>query len=218
MRIGDGEYLIPGQTVLHVIGRDGGRTENTTVYSGYHEFRGESAVRFDEVAPAADSGPEVPMATRVPQLPPGLPVALVLDTEIDTGRAAADDLITARLSKPVIDPATKRVLAPSDAVVRGRITHLEHHIAGENYFLPGLMFESLQREGISTPVNLILDSLSRVQDSSSANFDRALGPRLPTTESRSRVHSSGTFLFRTGQSRYVVARGYSSKWVTGTQP
>ena len=209
LQIGAGEYLIPRRTSLQVIGRDAGFTENTTVYSACHEFRGESTVRFDDPAPQASSGPTLTGVVHASSLPPGLPVYLALAAEIDTGTAAAGDPVTATLAKPLVDPAGKRLLAPAGALVRGRITHMEHHIEGENYFLIGFTFETLETPAATLPVSLILDSPHHVQDPRTRT-----GRGMLTTESRTGFHGAGTLLFPTRQSRYLVPRGYPSTWIT----
>lgn len=209
LRIGAGEYLVPLQTMLTVIGRDAGVTENSTVYTECREFRGEAVVRFGDASPPADAieGPAV--VPRSHGLPPGLPMVLALDSEIDTDHAAAGDTVQAKLAKPLVDPTTKRVLAPAGSLLRGRITHLEHHIEGEKYFLVGLSFETLDTAGGAQPLAIILDSAHQVQDS------RALSERgVVTSESHSGFHGGGTLVFGTGKPHYVVPRGYLSKWIT----
>jgi hypothetical protein len=210
LRIGAGEYVIPNHTRLQVIGRDAGFTENSTVYTDCHEFRGESVVRFDLPIPNATNGPTLSVRDHAQILPPGMPVSIVLEAEIDTDRAAAGDPITARTGKPLIDPATKRVLAPAGSLIRGRITHLEHKIEGEKYFLVGLSFETLELQGAATPLAVILDAAHQIKD---LRAGREGDVRI--TESRSGFHSGGTLIFPTRESRYVVPRGYTSNWITG---
>ncbi len=152
LRIGADEYLIPRQTRLQVIGRNAGFTENAIAYGDCHEFRGESVVRFDEPTPPRLAGPTYYSSLRVLKLPAGLPVTLVLDTEIDTDRAAAGDPVSARVANAVIDPETHSVLLPAGSVIQGRITHLEHKVEGERYFLVGLSFDpAVPGSGQSAP-------------------------------------------------------------------
>ena len=209
LQIGDGEYLLPSQTHLQIIGRGAGFTESTTVYSACHEFRGESTVNFGDPAPQASPGATFTGVVHTPALPPGLPVHLALASEIDTDRAAAGDPVSATLSKPLVDPASKRVLAPAGALVRGRITHMEHHIEGENYFLIGFTFETLELSGAALPLRIILDSPHQVQD-----LRTTTGRASVITESQSGLHSGGTLLFPTRLPRYVVPRGFPSTWIT----
>ncbi len=210
LKIGAGEYLVPRATWLVVIGRDASVTENSTVYTECREFRGESALRFEDDVPQPPSPPKMQSAVSMSGLPAGLPVLLVLDTAIDTDLAAAGDPVVAKLVKPLIEPITKRVLAPAGSVVRGRITHLEHHIAGENYFLVGLNFESLETQTRTIPLSLILDNPGQKQDSRTLT-DR---PMSLTIESHSGFRGGGTLVFSTRQPRYLVPPGYASNWIT----
>jgi hypothetical protein len=207
LRIGAGEYLIPRQTRLQVIARDAGFTENTTVYTGCREFRGESAVRFDEAAPLPDDGSQISALKPIPKLPAGLPIVVVLDQEIDTSRAAAGDSVSAKIGKPVIDPNTKRVLIPAGVALHGRISHLEHHLEGEKYFLVGLNFEDFA---------MVLDAAHQVGDTRVPSD--MIGPRgrpnVKTWESHSGWRGGGTLIFPSRQANYVVPSGYISKWIT----
>ncbi len=209
-QIGAGDYLIPWQTRLQVIGRDAGFTENSTVYTDCHEFRGESVVRFDQPVPSEQNGPRTSVRDRVPGLPPGMPVQIVLDAAIDTDLAAAGDPIFARVGKELIDPTTHRILAPAGSAVRGRITHLEHKVEGERYFLIGIALDTLDRGSSPLPLYIILDASRQVQDSRTWRDRNG----AMTTESRSGFHGGGTFIFPSRDPRYVVPRGYTSNWIT----
>ena len=128
---------------------------------------------------------------------------VVLDTEIDTDRAAAGDPISAKIAKPVIDPATKRVLEPAGTAIRGRITHLEHHVEGEKYFVVSPSFDIV--------FDMILDAVHQVRDNRlfAGSPIRSGGSRVETMESHSGFRGGGTFIFPTSQPRYVVPSGYN---------
>jgi len=207
MRIGEGEYLIPRQTRLQVIGRDASFTENAIAYTGCHEFRGESSVRFDDATPLPDTGSRPSVPVHALRLPAGLPIVVVLDTEIDTSRAAAGDAVSARIGKAVVDPATRRVLAPAGTTIRGRITHLEHHLEGKKYFLIGMSFQDF-------PV--ALDAAHQVLETrvSSDLSDPRGQTGIAAWESHTGFRGGGTLVFPGGQSKYVVPSGYRSNWIT----
>jgi len=199
LRIGEGEYLIPRETHLGVIGRDAGFTDNATVYANCREFRGESTVRFDDAPPQLPSTTAVRDDALATKLPPGLAISLALESAIDTATAAAGDPISARIANPVVDSA-KRVLMPAGTVLHGRITQMEHHVEGENYFIIGVSFDE---------VSMILDSRSQMQGPRLQT-----GRRVVTTESKSGFHGGGVFLFPARQSQFIVPRGYTSLWIT----
>jgi len=207
LRIGGGEYLIPRHTRLQVIARDAGFTENAIVYRDCHEFRGESVLRFDQAVPSPDTGSELSVPVHTASLPAGLPIVVVLDQEIDTDRAAAGDPVSARIGKAIVDPATRRVLVQAGTAVRGRITHLEHHVEGEKYFLVGLSFETFA---------MVLDAVHQAKDTHvfSDTSDPRSRSRVTSTESHSGFGGGGTLVFRTRESRYVVPTGYTSNWIT----
>jgi hypothetical protein len=215
LRIGAGEYLIPRQTHLQVIGRDATFTENGVAYTSCHEFHAESEIRFDAPAPEASQGMTLASSLHGPTLPPGLPVVLRLDTEIDTDLAAAGDLVAAEIVKPLLDPKTHQVLMEAGTVIRGRINHLEHKIEGEKYFLIGLSFDTLP---------IVLDEPRQTKDPRAANIQVKVdgyqqGPidrrsASVSTESRTRLQGGGTLIFPTRESKYIVPRGYISDWIT----
>jgi hypothetical protein len=206
LRIGSSEYLVPSQTRLQTLARDAGQTENSTVYSACHEFHVESEVRFDGPASSSGDGAAMGIALRRAGLPAGLPVQVVLDTEIDTDRAAAGDAVTARIGKAVVDPASKRVLLAAGTPLHGRITNLEHHVEGEKYFLVGLSFDTLA---------IILDAAHQV-DSGAWLQDPLMNHSHPTrtTESHSKLNGGGTLVFKTRENKFVIPRGHTSNWVT----
>jgi len=215
LRIGAGKYLIPRQTHLQVVGRDANFTENAVSYTNCHEFHAESEVRFDEPAPQPRSGLTLSSSPHGPTLPPGLPIILLLDTEIDTDRAAAGDPVTAEIAKTIIDPKTHQVLIEAGTVVRGRITHLEHKIEGEQYFLIGLSFD---------PLPIVLDEPRQIADPRAAGIqlkkdgyqqgDIERRSAAISTESRSSLRGAGLLIFATHESKYIVPRGYLSNWIT----
>jgi hypothetical protein len=183
-------------------------TENATTYTGCHEFRGESAVRFDEAPSLADSSSKLTTAVPKTRLPAGLPIVVVLTTEIDTSRAAAGDPVSAKIGKAIIDPASKRVLVPAGTTLRGRITHMERHLESEKYFLVGLAFEKFP---------MVLDAAHQLRDTrvfSDVEGRLRFPGRVYTTESHAGFEGGGTFVFPAGQPGYVVPSGYESNWIT----
>lgn len=205
-RIGAGTYLLPRETRLRIIGRDAGMTENATVYRECREFRGESAVRFEDAGPGGKpAGGKAEEEKAAAVLPGAIPIVLDLDSAIDCSLAAAGDAIAARVVKRIVDPASKRVLVEAGAAVHGRIAHLERHIEGENYYLVGVRFETVETPAGAARVKMILDRANQLQD---PRKNRAI------TETRSGFRGGGTFLFPARDQECVVPRGYRSTWIT----
>ncbi|HEY2016394.1 MAG TPA: TrbI/VirB10 family protein, partial [Bryobacteraceae bacterium] len=215
-RIGDTDYLLPRESRLYAVGI-GTESENVTTWSGCRQYRADSVIHFDE-AGAVGRTPQVSAADGAGgPLPPGTIVTLALETEIDTGVAAAGDEVVARLEQEVIDSQTKRVLAPAGARVHGRITRMEHHLVEPRSFHISILFETLESLGVTTPFSAELDSkagrLSEFTISAAEQLNAqsasAAALRPDTSESAGR-----TLVFPTTRERYVVPRGYEMRWKT----
>ena len=72
-QVGAGKFLLPSQSDMRILMRNGREDQTTAVYSGCREYLGESTIRFDE-APAA--GPDRAPAAETTPLPPGLHLEL----------------------------------------------------------------------------------------------------------------------------------------------
>ena len=122
VQIGEGTFLLPRQSQLHLILRNGQETNNTVVFSACREFRVESAVRFEspDGKPVGTlEAPVVPGKPR-PPLPSGLAVDLRLTTAIDTDTSAAGDPVTATVVNAVHAVRSLDTLIPAGALVHGR--------------------------------------------------------------------------------------------------
>lgn len=216
--IGGASYLLPRESRLYAVGL-GTETENVTSWSACREYRAESVIRFDDEASTtrpAGSG----AADRDRGLPPGLPVTLVFETAIDSDVAAAGDPITARLRDPIVDPASKRILAPAGATAKGRIMRMEHHLVSPASFRIAILFETLEADGATRPFLADLDSKAgrlgefTVSASELANAQSASAAALrPNTE-----YTAGrTLVFPSTKPRYILPQGYESRWVTASK-
>jgi len=205
VRIGQGDYTIPQRSRLYVTGKYGLDSESVTSYSACHEFRGESAVHFgEEPAVAASAGvkpDEKPLS-----LPPGLPVSLAFETSIDTDVAAAGDPLVARVIKDVADPRSKHGLLAAGTRVTGRILHMEHHLAGGDYFLLTVRFDTL---------NLVLDHPRQIVDLQKATPCWGSQSHI---ESKGRLSVGGIFVLPSRNGRFVTPRGCQSDWLTTMPP
>ncbi len=165
-------------------------------------------MRFDDAPPRPDSSYKLTAPIHGSRLPAGLPIVVVLTTEIDTTRAAAGDPVSAKIGKAVIDPVSKRVLVPAGTTIRGRITHLEHRLQGDKYFLVGLSFDEFA---------MVLDAAHQVRDTrvfSDLENRPGFSGKSYTVESHAGFQGGGTFVFPGDQSSYIVPPGYTSNWIT----
>jgi hypothetical protein len=86
---------------------------------------------------------------------------------------------------------------------------MEHHIEGENYFLVGLAFETLETPGVPVRLEIILDSAQQRQDPRTLT-DK---PGVVLTESHAGFRGPATLVFPAKGPRYVVPRGHLSYWI-----
>ena len=121
---------------------------------------------------------------------------LALSTPIDTATAAAGDVISARLTGPILLSKSPEVLAPAGSPITGRIVQMEHRLLPGNYFVVSLAFDRVQVDGKFFKLRI-----------------KSNGNRVATNSE----WPMGTFLFTATNSRYVIPAGFKSKWFTVLQ-
>jgi len=211
VRLSDADFLLPAETHLHIRNMDGAEMDNITVYSGCHEFVGESKVTFGPPGAVPAAGSE---SSGVPALglPDGLPFQLVLTQDIATATAAAGDRISATVVDAIQDKS-HGVLVPAGSPVLGRILRIHYDYSRTPAVTILFRVEALEINGVERPFNAIVDS--KVQ-----SFDRGRGAllrnvELGTLEDMLRVRGVAKLKFWGVPRDYVVKRGLESKWVTG---
>jgi hypothetical protein len=197
VKVGAGEFLLPIRSSMRTVGMDTTETRTTAVYSGCREYRGEASIRFDDAVPRAAAQAAIPAAP----LAPGVSLSLALTSPINTDIAVAGDVVTAKLRKPV--RVSKEVLIPAGATVEGRIVQMRHWLDPPPHFTISLLLETLQVRGVAIPL------YARLRPAESANI------ALPPIGQSPLV---AALLFNTDKSRYIVAAGYQSNWVTVEPP
>ena len=125
VQIGEAEFLLPKLAQQRFVSPTGDEVENTTDFANCREYRGESAVIFEEAPPTdgtrARGAPPEPLP-----LPPGSRFSFELTQPIPSDTAAAGDPFAGRLLQPIRDQKRK-VLAPKGTVVAGHVLRLESH-------------------------------------------------------------------------------------------
>jgi hypothetical protein len=205
VHIGDSDVMLPRQSQLEIVLKNGRETRNVTTFSNCREYRTESEIVFDAASDTASTAPRSAGRGRV-ALPIGLPVTLALASPIDTGTAAAGDPVVAKVIKPVRRPGSTEALVPAGAVVHGRLRRVEHHLLPTPYFLIAIAFNSVDVQGV----------LSRlvVRNEANAELAKALGANLEMHETGIWFWGVGTFLLPTNKSTIVIPAGFESKWST----
>ncbi len=130
-RIGDVEFVVPGESELMLRDRDGSELLNRSRFDQYHRYAGSSTVNY---APGSDAPKAVAPPVRIAALPLGKAVTAALDAAIDEDSAIGD-------------PFTA---ATADGVpVTGRIVDLRRVGKG---WLVDLKLAGMVRRGVSLPL------------------------------------------------------------------
>ncbi|MBS1855526.1 MAG: hypothetical protein JST11_09195 [Acidobacteria bacterium] len=213
-RIGTGEFLLPRQSLLETIRRDGAEARNTTRYASCREFTGESVLRFDgmEETPGQDAA-----AASASAFPAGVRITVALLDDIDTASAAAGDALRARVVKSAARPGKRGPALPAGTVIHGRLLRLEHHLVTDPGFSFALAFESVELGGRTVPFAAIPDRATVVTEYQSAV--RMTGNTVHQWSSGRRAATrGGTFVFPTDRANIVIPRGTESQWITIAPP
>jgi len=212
VQIGEGTFLLPRQSQLHLILRNGQETNNIVVFSACREFRTESAVRFEspEGKPVGTlEAPVVPGKPR-PPWPSGLAVDLRLTTAIDTDTSAAGDPVTATVVNAVHAVRSLDTLIPAGALVHGRISRIEHHFSPMEYLSIGLSFQSVVFDGALSPFAVRTELPPHFTGTVPIDLLRGLASRMPTPP-------PDTIVFP-HENHHAMPAGTVTHWITWTRP
>ena len=209
LQIGDGSFLLPRQSQIRLILRDGRETENEIGFTDCREYQAQSVVHFDAPSATPAAAAAATGKLRAP-LPPGLAVELRLTTPIDTDTAAAGDAVSAAVVHAVHPPRSTDILIPAGAVVHGRLSLVERHLLPMPHVIVGIAWESLETDGEPSPFAASLEGkngASSVVTSLAGTMQKTPIPDGPPN----------SFVF-VGEKRHAMAAGAGSFWVTGDAP
>ena len=205
VHIGDSDVLLPRQSQLEILLKNGGEARNVTTFASCREYQAESEINFN--APAGEETATARSAGRGRvALSIGLPVTLALSESIDTATAAAGDPIDAKVVKPVRRAGSTQELIPAGAIVHGRIRRVEHHLLPAPYILVAISFNRVDVHGVISPFV--------ARSEADASLARELGANLAVRETGIWFWGVGTFLFPNAKSPTVMPAGFESKWFT----
>ncbi len=167
--IHDRQILIPRQTDVRMVFRNGREAASTTSYANCHEYSSKSVLRFDdgEVSPAGTApSPQQPGANAAAKtdtpatnsLPGGLSFECRITTPIDSDMPAGRPLEGMLLS-PLRDKS-KIVLAAKGSPIRARLVRLTRHQGLADYYEIGVRLESIVRNGVEVPLYAALSNPS----------------------------------------------------------
>ena len=222
--------MLPRESELHLILRNGQEGKNTTTFSSCREYQAHSDVRFDNArfdAPGITTAETVDVALKRP-LPPTrrYELELKINQSVDSDEAAAGDPITAIVVHDVHPYQSKEVVIPVGAVAHGRISRVEHHFLPTEYVVIGIAFQSLEIDGETVPFTArpingrATLSVSPGADSgvtaARRGTDIPMGSTTPL-QLRTPMGPPGSFVFQFVK-RHVMAAGTVSQWVTTFPP
>ncbi len=147
------QALIPQESRLLLIGREGQETLNVDSYAACREYSSKSVLRFDTAESPQENGATEPAApsTRPPlAIPAGLHFEFRVVTPIDSDTAAAGDPVEAVLRSPLHDKKGA-IIAPVGARIHGRLAQVEQQLGSRDFFEIGLKFESIEVNGTAVP-------------------------------------------------------------------
>ena len=140
-RIGEGDFLLPAQSELSMIGMMGGEEQNHVKFTSCRQFSGESVVTFEDPPAGKPDAPAIP--THEFDLPEGLDVELVLAKDVDLQTAAIGDPVYARVDHDVKQKG--QLVIPKGATANGRVVRMEKY---DNYSILGIEFSEIEAPGI----------------------------------------------------------------------
>jgi hypothetical protein len=237
VRLNGAEFLLPDRGQLQILDANGTELENSTAYSGCHEFLGESTLRFD-AGPAADAadapavgttdapavgttGAPAPGKTAAPaagktaaedDLPGGLPFTIALSNNIDVSAAAAGDKIGAKLTTAIRD-AKGQILALKGAAITARIVQIRRFYVSETSLRLVLKLETVDIAGTPRPLAAAPDSRAPATNNAKGALQRRYNPvTLDNQDPQAAV-----IRFWNTKGNFVPSSGFESKWLTVAQ-
>lgn len=194
--------LIPRETELGTIFRDGTQTDSITSYSNCHEYTARSVVRFD----ISDVATEKPPFQSVDSKEDGsvvLPDGLIFRCRIETilnSDTQPGGVIHAVLTTPLVGPRGE-ILAPLGAHIQGRLLRLAQYTSPHDYFEADVRLDTIDVNGNE----LSLYAVPAHQDLGQRVSDFALtAPR-----------NVGTFFF---DQKHLNVHQWDSTWQTTFPP
>jgi hypothetical protein len=152
VRLNDADFLLPNRVDLHIQNSDGVEMDNHTVYTGCHEYLGESTLRFDDPSDAAAAGGDKDAALK--DFPPALNFLVRFPDPIDSAVAAAGDPLHGILAEPIRD-SSGTILSPVGAAVTARILQIRRFYVHEPMIRLKFKLESVEVAGEQRKLNAV---------------------------------------------------------------
>jgi hypothetical protein len=208
VRMNKVDFLLPAEANMRIVNTDASESRNRTVFTGCHQFMGESKLIFDDSSGA--TAPEADSKSKAITLPAGLKLSVALAESIDLATAAAGDPVTGRLTRAVKDSPSDLTI-PKGTKLNGRIFELHSSYGAATSLEFGLKWEGIEMSGANHKVELLL---------------KAAAPgtaRLPLSHSKLQEVAAefrpddrgvGFFMLPEIGKDYRIPVGFEAEWVT----
>jgi hypothetical protein len=152
--------LMPARAETETSVFTGERTRNTTTFTQWREYKGDTKLSFDISEPDGTTAPALPSRTVL--IPPGLPVAIRTEAAIEVGSAVIGDPVHGHVDRAV--RAAGQILIPAGARLAGRIRWVEKN-RSDTRSLIGVEFHQIEFDGA---IARFFASIEEVVDASGA--------------------------------------------------
>jgi hypothetical protein len=203
VHINNQDFLLPSETVLKTTDFGGIEKINRSVYSGCHEFLGESKISFD--SPLDEPASSRPAPAPSASLAPGTRFSLELAQDIDTLVAAAGDPVKARLATAI---SSQGIEIPKGTLVDGRLLAVRRYYRAESLLLT-IRFDAFELAGVQIPFHADWIPVPNPKPSSSSLRPGAIP--LGTLQSMSQ-HGIVNYRYPSARQAFVLKRGFKSEW------
>ncbi len=209
LRLHDTDFLLPGRVELYILDANGVESRNTTVFSGCHEFLGESTLSFGTSPEVETAGGA--LALDGSELPPGLPLQMAFTRSIDPATAAAGDRIDARLTES-IRGADHRTLVPKGAAVTLRLLEMRRFYEPRKVLRLVLKPETVEIGGTPRPLAAAPDARPAAVMPNPGAMHQRPAPVVRLLLDSKDPHAAVLEYFDVRSD--VLPAGFESSWVT----
>ena len=208
VRMNNVDFLLPADVNMRIVNTDARESRNRTVFTGCHQFLGESRLIFEEQNPT--STPEADSRSKTVNLSAGLKLSIALAESIDLATAAAGDPVTGRLTRAVKDSSSDLTI-PKGTKLNGRIFELRSSYGVATSLEFGLRWEGIELSGANHRVELLVKSA--VPGTARLPLAHSKLQEV-TAEFRPDERGVGFFMLPEIGKNYRIPVGFEAEWVT----
>jgi hypothetical protein len=155
VHIGGSDALLPQTSEMGMRASDGWEFQNKTDFTHCREYGVESVISFGDLN---DPTGAKSAGSHMIDLPADVPLTIALETQVDSSTSHIGDVIVGRIA---VDAKHRgKIVAPKDAVITGRIRHLDKHEEGWPYVLLDLELLKIEFEGKTARFFAVLEKIN----------------------------------------------------------